>query len=253
MRKLPVYCVTTLLLLCAQLSQAEPGRYVAHAGGGIDGFRYCNCLEALNENYQLGHRYFELDFSWTSDDELVIIHGWKGASFKRYYKDYTASVKSYREFMDMKMTGGYTSLTPESLVNWLDTHKDAYIITDIKNDNIDGLLYLERNFDSYIENFIPQIYFIDEYAEVKSLGYNKIILTMYRNSHSAEDVASFVDKNELYALTTNTSKMETPALLELMEERNVFVYLHTYNRKKVVTSLFESSVDGVYTDFLYEH
>jgi arylsulfatase A-like enzyme len=51
--------------------------FVAHAGGGIKGRSYTNSLEALDENYRRGFRFFELDFNWTSDNQLVCIHDWE--------------------------------------------------------------------------------------------------------------------------------------------------------------------------------
>jgi glycerophosphoryl diester phosphodiesterase len=36
---------------------------IAHASGGINGLTYLNSLEALNHNYALGHRFFEVDWS----------------------------------------------------------------------------------------------------------------------------------------------------------------------------------------------
>ena len=43
-------------------------RFIAHAGGSIDGHRYTNSLEALNENYQKGFRLFELYIIKTKDN-----------------------------------------------------------------------------------------------------------------------------------------------------------------------------------------
>ena len=63
--------------------------FIAHASGGINGLTYLNSLETLNYNYELGHRYFEVDFSWTQDDELVLIHDWK-LSYNRLFGNNTA-------------------------------------------------------------------------------------------------------------------------------------------------------------------
>ena len=61
---------------------------IAHAGGGINGLTYMNSLEAIDLNYSLGLRYFEIDFSWTNDDRLVCIHDWK-QSYKRLFNNDT--------------------------------------------------------------------------------------------------------------------------------------------------------------------
>ena len=61
---------------------------IAHAGGGINGINYSNSIEALNHNYAKGFRYFEMDFSWTSDNKLVCLHDWK-KRFKLVFKQKT--------------------------------------------------------------------------------------------------------------------------------------------------------------------
>jgi len=51
-------------------------RSIAHAGGEYRGIAYSNSLEALNANYARGLRLFEMDLSWTSDEQLAAIHDW---------------------------------------------------------------------------------------------------------------------------------------------------------------------------------
>jgi len=50
---------------------------ISHAGGGLEEGNYSNSLEALDRAYADGLRYFEVDFSWTCDGKLVLIHDWK--------------------------------------------------------------------------------------------------------------------------------------------------------------------------------
>jgi glycerophosphoryl diester phosphodiesterase len=45
----------------------DKNRLVGHAFGEIDGNAYSNSLEAFRENYSLGIKVFEVDFSVTSD------------------------------------------------------------------------------------------------------------------------------------------------------------------------------------------
>ena len=45
----------------------DKNRFIAHAGGGLNGQKYLNALEALNESYSKGLKLFELDLKLTSD------------------------------------------------------------------------------------------------------------------------------------------------------------------------------------------
>src|SRR5689334_12250244 len=57
---------------------------VAHACGEYDGITYTNSLNALNANYNRGFRYFEIDFNYTSDGHIVLIHDWTGTGKKLF-------------------------------------------------------------------------------------------------------------------------------------------------------------------------
>jgi len=77
----PIIIKTCLLLLIAggvlsgifyhkdqlNLLRPQPPIIIAHAAGAVNGRTYTNSLEAFEYNYAKGHRFFEVDFSWTSD------------------------------------------------------------------------------------------------------------------------------------------------------------------------------------------
>jgi len=50
---------------------------IAHAGGRFQNMDYTNSLDALNFNYGKGFRFFELDFLFTRDENLVLFHDWQ--------------------------------------------------------------------------------------------------------------------------------------------------------------------------------
>ena len=74
---------------------------IAHAGGGYRGDTYTNSFEALNENISNGFEYFELDFSFTRDYELVCIHDWSH-SFKRSFGFKMNTKPNLEEFVDLR-------------------------------------------------------------------------------------------------------------------------------------------------------
>jgi glycerophosphoryl diester phosphodiesterase len=251
MKKIILIFIIIFQLVFIFSKEITPTKYIAHAGGGINNITYSNCLEALDLNYKLGHRIFEIDFSWTSDNKLIALHDWK----KGYAKLFNETINTPLDFntiINKKMINNYTILTLSLISEWLKKHPDAYIVTDIKDKNIEGLKYIADNFKEDISRYIPQIYFTKEYQEVKKIGFKNIILTLYLNKESIEKLTKFVDSNKLFALTTYLGKRDSSKILQIMEERNIFVYVHTYNDKKFVDKILKTSVDGIYTDFLYE-
>lgn len=51
------------------ISQGSPPNHVplvAHAGGGFDGKKFTNSIQALDASYGAGHRFIEVDINWKS-------------------------------------------------------------------------------------------------------------------------------------------------------------------------------------------
>ena len=59
-----------------ELFEKKEYKFIAHAAGSFDQNIYTNSLEALNENYKLGIKLFELDLNLTSDNIIVAVHNW---------------------------------------------------------------------------------------------------------------------------------------------------------------------------------
>ena len=109
-------------------------RYIAHAGGEINGVKSTNSKHALDENYKKGFRNFELDIIETSDGKLVAAHDW---NMWARFTDYSGSLPpTHEEFMKQKIYGDYTTLDMDGINAWFKSHPDATLITDKVNDPI---------------------------------------------------------------------------------------------------------------------
>lgn len=109
----------------------DKNRFIAHAGGTIDGKTYTNSLEALNHNYNKGFRLFELDIIETSDGKFVAAHDWKHwAGLTHFIGELPVSEK---EFLETPILGKYTPMSMAVINNWFADHKDAILVTDKVN------------------------------------------------------------------------------------------------------------------------
>jgi len=109
-------------------------RYIAHAGGEINGVKSTNSKHALDENYKKGFRNFELDIIETSDGKLVAAHDW---NMWARFTDYTGSLPpTHAQFMKQKIYGDYTTLDMDGINSWFKNHPDATLITDKVNDPV---------------------------------------------------------------------------------------------------------------------
>lgn len=107
-------------------------RYIAHAGGQIDGINYTNSKEALDLNYKKGFRIFELDIIKSKDGKFVAAHDWKHWAEITNYKGNVPVNQD--QFLTYKLHDSLTPLDMDGVNDWFLNHQDAILITDKVND-----------------------------------------------------------------------------------------------------------------------
>ena len=224
--------------------------YIMHAGGETpNGRRESNSIEALNNSYENGEYWLELDFSLTSDSKFVCVH-----DFYAYYsKDLTGvDVPDLEVFEKLrKSTYGFESPTLDSLILWLDTHPMAVIVTDVKENNLDFARTVAENYPDYIKRFAIQIYGRDEYKTVTALGFDKVIYTLYKQPAERYDVKlirKFAKKSKNLIALTYAADVENSDSIAEIAKIGVPVYIHTINSAEEQSFWREFGAYGFYTD-----
>ncbi len=222
---------------------------IIHAGGAIGGYVGSNSLEALNRSYSLGRRFIEMDFVLSSDGIPVCLHDWS----MFYSNALTETPITAEEFAGVRIFNEYTAVTLDTLVLWLNTHPDAYIITDIKEDNVNVLRQIAEKHPEIVPRLLPQIYDYEEYAPVRAMGYANIILTLYRlptyeDKADAKKNAAFAKTHGLLAVTADVTLVD-PAFASEFVRAGVPLFVHTVNDTATQDSLRAMGVSGIYTDF----
>lgn len=225
-----------------------PHELVSHAGGAIYGYRYTNSLEALEESYKNGFKLIEIDFDWTSDNKAVAIHDWTGSLERLFMID--ARPLSLEEFKTLDTFQDLTLMDLEDLASWLRTKEDAYIVTDVKNRNVEFLELVARDYSDIRDQMIPQIYSFEEYSKVKDMGYENIILTLYKANYEDEEIMKFIETNSLFAITMPIERGYTQLPMKL-KKKDIPTYVHTVNDLYIFEELHENGVRGIYTDYFH--
>ena len=210
---------------------------IAHAGGKYNGKNYPNSIASIKYNLKFT-KYFELDFQLTKDRRLVCLHGPK------------VNLKLFDEIKNEILRNDYCY--DKILKEFLDKNKDIKIITDFKTDNIKGLNFIKEYFGSSFDQFIPQIYYENEYQKVKDLGFKKIIFTFYRiPDFSNDQIKEILDKKNLFAVTMDPSRIRK-GIMKKLDKNKYFVYVHTVNsRLRFLQYKLFFGADEIYTNTLF--
>ena len=226
----------------------HPTTLVAHAGGAIYGFRHTNALEALEESYSNGFQLIEIDFEWTSDGKVVAIHDWEPMVRRLFMTE--PKVLSLKEFKELKVFQDLTLIDLDDLVNWLKTKDDVYIVTDMKTDNLKFLRLISESYKDIQNQIIPQVYSFEEYAPARDMGYENVILTLYKTDYEDERIVKFAEENSVFAITMPIDRGYSN-LPRMLKDIDVFTYVHTVNELYIFEELYENGVSGIYTDYFH--
>ncbi len=232
----------------------SPYRYVSilHAGGTVDGKTGTNSQEAMDISYILNAQYLEVDFRWSSDDQLVCLNDWN-VRYSSSIEDHVPL--SLSEFKQIRILDEYTPMTLDLLIDWLKDHPGVRIITDVKEDNIEGLTLLAQTYPDMMDRFIPQIYYYSEYDAVAELGFQDIILTLYHmtwaEKTNASEVAEFAKAHKLWAITFGAELADTmPAsYIATLKSAGTQLLIHTVNDESEITNYLQMGIDGIYRDY----
>lgn len=239
----------------------EKERYIIHACGSITDeqgreLTYTNSIEALNNCYDSGNRIAEIDFMMTADDRVVCAHdaeedgkwarGIEGAGFSPEYPAY------YDDFMAAKFEGMLTTMSLDDVAAFMKQHKDFYVVTDVKDDNVWLCRAIMEKYPELAQSFIIQIYHEDEYDKIREAGFPYIIYTLYRAAEEeldAEALSDFVKGHRLIGVTFWDEFPEKyPDSFNALKDLNIPTFVHTINNEDDMKRFIDMGITGIYTD-----
>lgn len=220
----------------------KKGFLVAHAFGALDGVAYTSSLEAFNDNYKKGHRIFEVDFQLSEDGKLFTLH------------DRAERIGTFEEEQSKVE---YTLMTFEEVCDLLIEYPDIYIITDTKyfdNYSAIGATFdvmkeiIERKDSSLYNRIIVQFYNQPMYYfMIDNYDFKSYIYTLYQSEDTQEDVISFVEHEEIKAVTMPYQSAKD-TYVQKLNDAGCCVFVHTLNDVVEANSQLGNGVFGIYTD-----
>ncbi|NNE77958.1 MAG: hypothetical protein HKN31_12905 [Pricia sp.] len=197
-------------------------RYIAHAGGEINGVTSTNTKDALDINYTKGFRLFELDIIETSDGKLVAAHDW---NMWARFTDFGGTLPpTHAQFMQEKIYGDYTTLDMKGINDWFRSHPDATLVTDKVNDPIAfANAFVDKN------RLIMELFSVMAVEEASRNGIN-VMISQIPFFKIVGDKLNFLEINKVnyVALSRRAIANKTELMLSL-KEKGVKVYVYHVN------------------------
>ncbi|CAK1935321.1 GP-PDE domain-containing protein [Vibrio crassostreae] len=166
------------------------GGLIAHAGGGINGLKYTNSLEAMEQSIEHGFKMIELDLLISSDGRIVAVHDWK--SFHEMTSSNNTGSISYKEFESKIIYDKYKTLNISTAIDILGEN-DVVLVTDkIKNLALLSKYIIDK------DKSIIEVFSTDKYNEAIELGFNNVALNIDLNTPL---ILEWIDLNKIKAVT----------------------------------------------------
>ena len=242
-------------------------RLIAHAGGTIREKEYntfyTNSLEALQQNYSLGHRLFEMDFYLTSDKKLAAVHDWHQFGNKDNVALSSDEWKKFKAYGSPETPSRFTTMLIGDVLDQMVINSDMVLITDTKSMEIpkedmitqfqEIVSEAKKRDKELLDRVIPQVYNQEMFGEIEAIyPFRHVIYTLYASPDNAEEVLEFISKHkEIEAVTVPIGDSRlTPEFIETVHKLGKRVYVHTIHTYDDLTKLAKDNIDGFYTGLL---
>ncbi|MCF0229350.1 MAG: hypothetical protein HUJ76_06615 [Parasporobacterium sp.] len=241
-------------------------KYIRHALGGMDNNTYIDSIDALNYYYANGDKLYEVDVNFTSDDQLVLVHGWSESDYKeRIGKEYNADnpIPTYNEFMSWKIQNKYTPTSFRDLVNFMKKHNDMYVMLDFGNRSYEDTLKAYKavvaaaeNNDSILNRFIVGGHTTDMIKAVKEV-YDFKIINLYLQKEkkreeqlkNLDDYINYCKNNQITSFSVSVANY-TPEVAEKMKDSGLISYVFTTDDISEADSIMSMGANIIGTNFL---
>lgn len=221
--------------------------YIAHGGGGIDGYTYTNCKEALLGSLDKGYKFVELDFSLTSDSVLVCAHGPQIFNKITGVNSSPTSMPDLKEFNNRRIFDVYTPLSAKDALDILNQRPFILLVDFISEPEV-----IDKNFSEFKDKIMVETSSISNYIGLEEKGYLPMLTlgdVEFRSIIKLLFCQIRCKKPIKYATVTVNCKWRNLRLLKRIFKISFFAY--TSNSTEFLKNHLGTDVDKVYTDFLY--
>lgn len=250
-------------------------KFIAHAGGAIDGKLYTNSKEAFEQSYSNGNRVFDADLTFTSDGVLVLKHSWLddleqeniSSRITNYWIDDYGHIQisksetpSYEEFQNTLIFHKYESMSFLDLLHFMKSHKDIYVACDAKEDVTEVYTYIvniakENNFEDLLNRIIVSFYKFEDYDKIKEIyPFENYVIRQQKGDGQFKnyyELAKFCLDNQIPVVNIYTGYIDNDDISVLLDN-NIKIYAATVDSIGEMKKYINKGITGAITNYLYE-
>ena len=144
------------------------------------------------------------------------------------------------------------------MIDYLDEHKDLYIIPDMKDNISKSYSYLvseakKMNKENVLEQIIVSVYDIDSYKKVKKIyNFNNFMLRQHKiDPQNYYELVSFMVNNNIHALNVSQWFMDDEEIIKI-KNKGIHIYVAVIDYVSDMEYYKNLGADGAVSNSLYE-
>ena len=207
---------------------------ITHAGGGLQGMAYLNCIEAFPFYYEKGNRVFEYDVE-KNETGYVLVH-------------------TDKDNPEGNLEGRFTPLSLAKCLEILQTHKDIRIIFDCKFEGIGAFASHVKELvkdESALQRIVIQVFNEQDILDVRKVYDFKLLYVCMWATEYMEAVQTCI-KHRIGAVSVSVKALQERPDWRVFEKNDICVFAYTVNSLREYKTLKTQGITGAFSDFLYE-
>ena len=229
--------------------------FISHNGGIIQGRLHSGSLEAWELSYNRGNRIIDADLEFTSDNKIVLRHGWA----ENLEQGQEPNIMTHKDFKNSLIFRKYHPLDLDDMINFMLTHEDLYIAVDSKRDaakTFDLLVKTAKNLnaESILDRIIVSLYNFEDVVSVKKIyQFKNFALRQCGWQHNWYKLAEFCLKNNIRVVNIFDFVIDSdPEGVKILTSKNIHVFAAVVNNLSQLEKYKSLGITGAVSDFLSE-
>ena len=235
-------------------------KYLAHALGGYEGYKYLNNEPALKAAIKNGHKYYEVDLTLTTDGHVVPSHGWTPANAERCGMPYSPEFENMTKELFLKQTvHDMPTMDTELLYSYMKKYKNFYWELDLHGLKKDAAIEITKtlikdfhNDEELFERFLVQVNSEEMFEGVDSVyhfKYYQYLLYKGTTPEKLDEAISFCRKHDIISIALSV-KDANEEYVKTIKDAGLFILAYSSDKPKTAEKLFKMGVDTICTNTL---